>query len=495
MAHVPIPLKLPLGVDSDSSTFDTPAGAADVNNVRPFNGGWQTIGGWGSVESGLGGTVVAIHGHAFGTTPSLYMTYATRTALWQVLSFGTPVDITPSPAPSSADQWSLQSWGQTTLLALPKGGKLYEQTIASGNDATEVTEAPDASKWMLVTPERQVLLFGTSEVTSGDFNPLCIRGSDIEDYSSAGSWTPTSTNNALEHILPGGGEIVGAAMVGQYVGVWTSNTLFLGQFIGDPSQTYRFDPIGESAGLANPASVIVHRGVAYWVNERLELHQWTPGGLPEKIPCPISRDIADNKYIRAYFRCCVGAVQRYNEIWVLYRDARDGTGAGENTRYFAFCIDESRRSGRPIWYQGQIARTCISDNDLYGLSLSANIGSNVLMGDSSGNIQVHEYSGNAPTSSHIQSADYYLDDGRKRVTLHGIRPDFETQSGDVSLTLSCKNYPQGDVTTKGPHTLTAGADKKNFRASGKMIAAKFSGSDVAFRLGRPVFTASIGGDR
>ena len=74
--QIDIPLEIPLGVDSDNSAFGGAIGAADVNNVRPFGGGWQTIGGWGLVESGLGGTVRAIFAMKRGTF--LHMFYGTQ---------------------------------------------------------------------------------------------------------------------------------------------------------------------------------------------------------------------------------------------------------------------------------------------------------------------------------------------------------------------------------------------------------------------------------
>ena len=76
-----------------------------------------------------------------------------------------------------------------------------------------------------------------------------------------------------------------------------------------------------------------------------------------------------------------------------------------------------------------------------------------------------------------------------------IRPDFETQSGSVAFTILMRDYPQGDVRTSGPHTLAASQDKKDFRTSGKIVAVKFSGSGVSWRIGKPLVEGVALGER
>ena len=253
-----IPLEIPLGVDSDSSTM-VATGAADVNNLRPWHGGWQTIGGYAPIsglENLAGGTVRAIFGMTRGSF--LNMFYATSQKLWRGLSFGIPTEVTPTTTPpSTTTAWSLQAWGGSSSAILlfnwtggTGGGQstLYEQTGSS--QATAVSGAPAAIQWILVTPERQVLALGCSEEGSGNYNALCIRGSDIEDYAD---WTTTPTNNAFEHVLEGAGKIIAGRMVGSYVAVWTDSELHVGQFLGDPGQTYRFDRVAKGCGLGKPA--------------------------------------------------------------------------------------------------------------------------------------------------------------------------------------------------------------------------------------------------
>jgi hypothetical protein len=95
---------------------------------------------------------------------------------------------------------------------------------------------------------------------------MCIRGSNIADYDD---WTTTPANNVFEHILEGSGRIVGAAMLGAYVAVWTDTSCYLGQFIGSGGQTYRFRLKGLGVGELG-ASKINAAGEVYGLKRVLD---------------------------------------------------------------------------------------------------------------------------------------------------------------------------------------------------------------------------------
>ena len=75
--------------------------------------------------------------------------------------------------------------------------------------------------------------------------------------------------------------------------------------------------------------------------------------------------------------------------------------------------------------------------------------------------------------------------------LKGIWPDFQSQTGDISMTLYYRAYPQGTERTKGPYTLTTNTPKKEFMADGRVFRVRFEGNSApAFaRLGKPAFDA------
>lgn len=460
------PFPPPAGIKSDDTTFSREGSWADGNNVRFRLGRAQPIGGWSVLYATVLPSARSLYIHQIGS--SEYTVVAVGSQLYA--GTGTPADISPSPGPSISGTWALQSYGDI-LLGVARGDTLYEWD--GTGVATKVTQAPDVITDMLVTPERQVLAFGCNEEISGDFNGMCIRGSDIEDYTD---WTTSATNNAFEHILEGRGKIIGAKRIGSYIAVWTNHALWMGQFLGDPGQTYRFDKVADDFGLQHVNWVVVVGQTAFWIDSQYRPCMWTPGTQPVVMPCPIWRDFFNNKTAGSDAGQFAWYNPRFNEVWFFYNDARDLNEENTSTRYFAVCLGEE---GQP-WFRGQIERTAMFDTR--GV-------------DFAGNIYQHE-SGNTLRAWSIQSADFYIDNSQRRAMIRSMVPDFEDQTGDISLTLFVRNYPQSSATTKGPYTLTTSTTKKDFRASGKVVSVKFSGLATTYgRLGKPMFDIVPMGER
>lgn len=491
-----VPIVPPAGLVSDETTFASPGAWADGNNVRFWRGKAQVIGGWTSAnDSVLTGVCRTILPWTDNDGESV-IAFGTHSKL-QVLKGGTLTDITPSglaagnidsaggpgygvggygSGPYSggittewwARTWSLSNWGEA-LIANPRGGRIYYWDNNVSNLATVISAAPELVTHTLVTPERQVLAFGCNEELSNEFNPMCIRGSDIGDYAD---WTTASSNNAFEHILDGSGRIVGAAMLGAYVAVWTDTSCYLGQFIGSGGQTYRFDLVAENCGLLGPNAVTVVNGTAYWMTPDLTPYQWSLGAAPVPVNCPIRDELVAHFEIGQAEKSVACANGRFGEIWYFYPDSRDGV---ENSRYVAISIFDG------AWFRGTLARTAAVD---------AGPTANPLWVDYAGHSYWHESGASAnggEISWYIETSAQYVNEAQERALIRGIWPDFENQQGPVSLTVKYRAYPQSSERTKGPFALTVGAAKRDFLADGRIAALRFSGSSApAFvRFGKP----------
>lgn len=502
-----IALTIPPGLASDDTDFSTPAWI-DGSNVRFWRARPQVIGGWTDHLSGSLLTGVCRNLYTWTNSNQLRQTaFGTHTRL-QVYSGGALYNITPaglvdgSQDSSSfgagygsgtystgtysnpqltyyARTWALDSYGDN-LLAVPRGGTLYQWTGNTAAVATEITQAPDVIVHMLVTPERQVLALGCNEEASGLFNPLCIRGSDIENVTQ---WTTSSANNVFEHILEGGGAIVAGKLLGSYVAVWTDSAVYLGQFVGAPGQTYRFDRVADQCGLIGPNAVHVIGQTAYWIGTEGDFFSWSMGGVPQRIVCPIGLAFKTNNLSTQKEKIAAGGISQFGEVWWHYPDTRDGT---ENSRYIA--VGTTEGAG---WYRGVMARTAIQD---------AAVSPYPLMVTTAGIVYQHEDGTSAAggvLAAEIESGDQYLEEGERRFMVKRFIPDFESQTGDVTLTINIRDWPQSAKTAKGPYTVAAGATKTDFRASGRIISMKFSSSATAtaWRLGRPVFETAALGER
>jgi hypothetical protein len=463
-----VPLVPPPGIVGDDTAFATGGGWVDGNNVRFVGGRPESLGGY-SGSAVTNDSLVAIYrlpgdGHVYYAAPQRL--------------FRDVTNVSPAVLPSAVNSWSLQAWGSTILLANPTGGKLYKQTGTSA--ATVVTQGPSQITVMIVTQQRQVLALGCNEEISGAFNGLCIRGSDLEDYTN---WTTSSTNNAFEHILGANAPIKAAATTGAYIAVWTSTELFIGQFIGDPGQAYRFDKVADVPGPVNPAAVATFEGVTYWIDTFCQLWAWSPGSLPAIIPCPILKDFRDNLKSGADAQLKVGAHLRFGEVWILYADQRDVEGP---SRYLVYSIPESQAAQRPVWFRGQLARSALYTDP-------AN--NNFYLGGVDGTIYIHDTDGSPYLNCFITFGDLYLNNGKQRAMITRFTPDFKIQTGDVALTLYMRDRPASSATAKGPYMIATTDTKKDFRASGMIAAGMFSAFAGRFRLGKPLFDTVPLGER
>lgn len=504
-----VPFDIPPGLSSDDTSFAMPGSWEAGSNVRFRDGRPEVIGGWTDAIPGNVLTGICRNARSWLSFTNLrYTVFGTHSKL-QVHVSGNLYDITPSglpegsidsngeapgyggggygeglysAAPSTwyARTWSLDNYGDT-LIANPRGGGIYTWELDVEEEAALLENAPDTVTCVLVTPERQVLAFGCNEEISDSFNPLCIRGSDIEDITN---WTTAPDNNAFEHILEGGGKIVAARTIGPYVAVWTDSRLFLGQFIGNPGQAYRFDAVGEHCGLAAPNAVAVGDQTAVWLGSDYQFRIWTVGGVPQTLDCPIHRMFVTNIDKDQVDKVVATTIAQFEEVWFFYPDKRDGH---ENSRFVAYSAGESAKAQRPVWFAGKTARTQACD---------AGLTTYPLMTTPTGRAYFHEYGDTANGSQiewNLQSTDTYLEEGGRELLVRRFIPDFEAQGSEVGLSIDLRRYPMASPLTYGPFS-TEGKQKVDFRARGRLAAVKFTGKGFT-RIGKPVFDATPMGQR
>jgi hypothetical protein len=490
-----IPFMPPPGLVSDDTTFKAEGRWADGRNVRFVNGSPQVIGEY--VELFDLGSEVVYGMFAIDRSGTTHIAYGTGSKVYVGSGVASPTERTPASMGSGYTAYAFAAWGDQ-ILFVPSGKTLYEQTGTS--TATEITNAPNKITWMLVTPQRQVLAFGCNEESSGTFNGRCIRGSDLEDYTD---WTTSATNNAFEHILDGSGQIVTARLIGQYIAVWTDTALHLGQFIGDPSQTYRFDRVAENCGAVWSNAVAIVGQRAYWIGNDARLRTWAPGGEVEIIPCPLQNRLVTSGNPRN--GTVLVHVPKFNELWII-----------PNGGIFGFMVNLTDgtwwRSDFATFNSDSADRPAFLCDDLIARATNSTQNTNLLGANGDGKVFAHEcgldQTASGPKSWYLQSADQYLDNSQRRMMVRGVQPDFsyydtnadawETNNQSVSLTLTVRDRQQSTATTKGPYTITAGATKKDFRASGKIVTVKLSQTtnvDREMRIGKLLFDVVPLGER
>lgn len=490
------PFSPPPGLNSDDTTFSAEGRWADGNNVRFRFGKPQVIGGWNNTYTNV--TLPANFGNyrfnaiawSAESTGTLHIAFASATGNARVLRAGVLHNIGTISQGSGAKHTNLALWGEQ-LLVRSDGGGIYHWDLNTANNVALIANAPAGCFDMIVTPQRQIMVFNCVPVAgAGNGDKRCIRWSDLENKDT---WTPTASNNAGEHILDCDAEIIGGRNVGGYIGVWTGTELFIGEYVGDPSLTYRFTKVADKCGLHHSRTVTVVDGVAYWMSRDLRFWRWAPGGMPEAIPCPILKDLHDNyEYTTTGGRSFATSVTKFREVWFFYPDARDGANT---SRYLALNIDEG------TWFRGQMARDCMIDNPvLRNLSTVAET-SSILSVGTAGQVYLQELGksdNGAALSWHIQSADQYVDEGDREIEVQRYIHDAEDQTGSIKLSVNVRLRPNSTATTKGPYTITTSDTKKDFRATGKIVSVKFEDADATnsyWRIGKPLFDLVLKGRR
>lgn len=502
-------LDIPPGIVSD----ETAVAVGDAawlagKNIRFDQGRWQTVGGWeklvGESVAGicrtvlpwtdqLGALLIAFGTHSklqvyrggalFDVTPvglAAGAEHGTGTAGYSTGAYSTGEYSEPSTEDYFARTWSLDTWGEG-LMANPRGQPIYWWQNNTGTPAAALTGGPANVTFMLVNEQRQVMAFGCNEEISGDFNPLCIRFTDFENPED---WTTTSSNNAGEVILKGGGRLVAARAVGPYILAWTDNALYLGTFIGDPSQTWRFEQVARNCGLMGPNAVVVVGQTAYWPSPDGQFYAGGLGGAPVVLPCSVLKDFVDNLSPSQLDKVVASSCAMFSEIRFDYPDARDGF---ENSRY----VSATMQGAKLAWSKGEMARSAYVDA---GPSVSP-IGV-----APTGEVYFHERGNSADggaLSWFIESAAQSISDERKAMRLNEIEPDFKGQVGPVTMTVYTREFAQGDEETWDPVLLVAGETYQDFRAEGRFVRVRFEGSGVPSyaRIGRPSFDVVQTGGR
>jgi hypothetical protein len=359
--------------------------------------------------------------------------------------------------------WTLDNWGEH-LVACPRGGGIYEWSLNTSSPAALVAGAPATAQGVFVSAERILVAYGAHDGTADD--PLNVRWTDQEQITV---WTPSASNLAGDFRLSGGSRIVrGLASRGQNL-LWTDVGLHSMRFNGDPQLVYSFALLGQGCGLIGPNAVVEFNGAAYWLSNNGQFYAYT-GGVPERIPCTLRRDVMENLALVQADKVYAFTNAAFSEIWWLYPDSRDGN---ECSRYVAVSLSDGS------WTCGTFDRTAWMDAGV--LQYPVAVG-----GDGAIYYQERLHSANGGVlAAFLETAPLDIADGDQLMHVAAIVPDFEDLEGAVALTLTSQLYPNGAETTHAAQTVTASTTKLDARVTARQVALRLDSSAAPsfWRLG------------
>ena len=304
---------------------------------------------------------------------------------------------------------------------------------------------------------------------AGGFDSMTVRWPDVLDNTD---WTASDTNTANERKLQGGTRLIGGTRLTDGLSlVWSDAGLFVFQFTGS-SEVYASRMIAQDCGLVGPQAFTTSNGQAFWMGTG---EFWMYAGYVQAIPN--SEDMAswvyDNVNQEQIFKSVAFYNPIHNEVWFFFP-----TGvATEPDKYVMVNLDNY------AWANGTWTRSSHAQ-------FTTGERKPVLFG-TDGYIYAHDVEtspdeDSSAMSAHIELGPTDIDAGNVSVDIFGFVPDFQKQSGDMTLYLYGRDHPRdSDFMTD---TLTiADSDKLvDARVAGRQFGLKLTTNVLGgdFRLGK-----------
>ena len=283
------------------------------------------------------------------------------------------------------------------------------------------TSVPAIQNYFLISDaSRFVILFGTNDYLSDTFDPMLVRWSDQESYTS---WAPAITNQAGSVRLSHGSKIVTALQSRQEIVIWTDSTLYSLQYLGPP-YVWGSQLLADNVSIAGPNAMALAANVVYWMGVD-KFYKYD--GRVQTLRCDLRQFIYDDINELQFDQVYSSTNEGFNEVWWFYC-TKNSTVID---RYVAYNYVED------VWYYGSMGRTAWIDTGLRNYPVAATYANNLVN---------HEYGVDdnvtgTPTamSSSITTSQFDIGDGNNFAFIWRMLPDLtfrgSTDGTTPSLTM------------------------------------------------------------
>ena len=491
------------GVFKDDTVYSQKGKWVDSEKVRFMKGRAEKIGGWAKLDSDAITTGVVRTLLPYRANNSKrYIGIGTHSHLYLYDDgAGSYTDITPgsnytagnqhttisSGTYSYANMWTLDTFGEDLIGVNGIGGRLVRldtsafQSSSSTNAVTETTSGvPASANGVIVnSASRQVVLYGAHDGTAA--NPMNVAFSDLADITD---FVAATSNFAGSQVLTGGNLLLGGVRTRGAILLFSDTSVFSMTFVGQPD-VFAFQTVAENAGLVSPQAVVEHNGIVFWMGND-GFYQFA-GGV-QHIPCPVERHVFDNLTKQQKLKCFAGLNTKFNEVWFFYpTGSTDATD--DITNYVIYNYAEK------VWSIGTLVRGAWAPEGIYDFPLASSVAG------STSYIYKHE-SGTDDESSamtaSVTSGDIDLpQDGEDLMFISDFIPDFDDQTGDVTVTLKFRDHPNGTQRTEETITSTTSTTHASTRARGRQVSMVVSSAATSshWRMGDVRFNMQPDGKR
>lgn len=445
-----------IGNSGNRALIEVPAGSEfTVSGVTPSN--YDSINPFSVVSS--------TRGSLSGDTSTLVIA-STETGAY---SSGGTVTFT-SYATGSATDWSLGNWGET-LISCPRDNGIYQWDPQLGSASSAlIPTAPIANQGMFIAmPQRQIVAYGSTY--NGIQQPLLVRWCDIGNFNV---WAPQVTNQAGSYIIPKGSRIVGGIQGPQQGLIWTDLGVWAMQYVSQP-YIYQFNEIGAGCGMVAEKAAGAINGDVYWMG--LKQFFKLAGSGVEPVNCPVWDVVFQNLNMDYADNIRVAVNSSFHEI-AWYYPSNDSVN-GENDSYVKLNVLINQ------WDYGMLDRAAWLDQSVLGQPIGAS---------PTGYIYQHEVSLNAddqPMASSFRTGFFQMSEAELKMFVDQVWPDMKwgyyngAKNAAVGITFHVADYPDGQVSSYGPYTLTEATTYITPRFRGRLVSIEISSNDLDtfWRLG------------
>ena len=384
------------------------------------------------------------------------------TDTWGSDTWGTPS--TTSNVTLEARQWSLDNFGEDLIATVLNGGAFkWDTSVGVSTRASQITNAPTASRLSLIsTPDRHLMFMGTqSTIGSDPQDDLLIRFSSQEDIET---YQPTAENTAGSLRVADGSRIVAAERSRGQILVWTDTSLHSLQFIGPPF-TFGMRQLGTNCGIIGSHAGVDINGVSYWMSQN---SFFLFDGTVKKLPSTVEQFVFDNINQTGAENAFAGHNGEFNEILWFY----PRTGSDQINAIVAYNYLEG------TWWTGTLARSTWISREVYDNPIateffpSAIANNEVILGLTAGSSQafIHE-TGNdadgAAITAYVKSGVVELGTGDEFSFVSKFIPDIQNQEGVLNAKLEFKNYQNNSLSVTKTASFTDSTEFVSLRGRGR----------------------------
>jgi hypothetical protein len=346
-----------------------------------------------------------------GWGQSVTNTQGTQLRLWSQANFGEYLLINPRNGPlylwiPTYTGAGVLTFNNPAELLSPSSSGVYDTDAACPSTAAQVLVS-DASRF--------VIAFGCNDYGEQLQDPMLIRWSDQESYST---WEPDITNQAGSYRLSSGSTIVTAIQSRQEIVVLTDAAVYSMQYLGPP-YVWGFNILSNNISIIGPNAIGAANNIVYWMGTD-KFYVYT--GRVETLPCALRQYVYGDINLQQNYQVFCGSNEGYSEIWWYYCSANSTTV----DRYVIYNYLDK------VWYYGSLNRSAWLDSPLRQFPMAATYKHTIVYHED-GNDDVEVNGTTLPINSYIQSSDFDIGDGHNFGFVWRIIPDltFDGSSNPV----------------------------------------------------------------